>query len=122
MAFKVKPQVLPPGDEGYNEDDDHDVFQEGTFEKERSDDDDDDDHNNDDDQQDERVQAERFHITDGDTLELLHEEDRDLIEEPTRQRKRPVTRRSKRIKEMTRLKKQMSMQRVNEAESDADDF
>lgn len=118
VAFKVNPQVLPPGDEGYNEDDDHDVFQEGTFEKERSDDDDD----NDGFQQDERVQGERFHVTDDDALELLHEEDRDLIEEPTRQRKRPITRKSKRIKEMARLKKQVSMQRVNEAESDADDF
>ncbi|WVZ84300.1 hypothetical protein U9M48_031348 [Paspalum notatum var. saurae] len=104
VAFKVNPQVLPSGDEGYNEDDDHDVFQEGTFEKERSDDDDDD---NDGFQQDERVQAERFHVTDGDALELLHEEDRDLIEEPTRQRKRPITRKSKRIKEMARLKKQV---------------
>ena len=80
MAFKVNPQVLPPGDEGYNEDDDHDVFQEGTFEKERSDDDDD----NDGFQQDERVQGERFHVTDDNALKLLHEEDRDLIEEPTR--------------------------------------
>jgi len=90
--------------------------------KERSDDDD-----NDGFQQDERFQAKRlqregFHVSDGDALELLHEEDRDLIEEPTRQRKRPITRKSKRIKEMARLKKQVSMQRVNEAESDADDF
>ena len=91
--------------------------------KERSDNDDD----NDGFPQEERVQAEmlqgeRFHVSDGDALELLHEEDKDLIAEPTRQRKRPITRKLKRIKEMTRLKKQVSMQRVNEAESDADDF
>ena len=118
VAFKVNPQVLPPGDEGYIEEDDHDVFQEGTFEKERSDDDDDDN----DDSRVAEGDALAFQVADGDALELLHEEARDLIEEPTRQRKRPATKKSKRIKEMARLKKQVSMQRVIEAESDADDF
>jgi hypothetical protein len=112
VAFKVNPQVFPPGDEGYNEtrldDDDHNVFQEGGLENVS------DDYSN--------GLQQRFHVSDGDPLDLLHEEDRDLIEEPTTKRTRPITRMSLRLGQMTRLKERVSMQRVIEAESDADDF
>ena len=108
VAFTVNPQVCPPKDVDMNtniENDVSDVFQEKGRE---------DNHGINEDI------GHRFHVSDGEGLENLGTESRELIEETISKRKRSVpVRKSIRIQ---RIQERLNRQRVNEASSDADDF
>lgn len=107
VAFKVNPHVFPPGDDAYMEkepgDDDNNVFQEASQT----------------DEDEPNAIGQQFHVDAGEDLELVGNNEIELMEEPRPKWKRAPVRKSIRIQ---RLQESVIRQRVNEAESDADDF